>query len=69
MPGDVVRRLIEGQDSQRGYIRNTTVTCNLQIMGKNKVICGVDSRDLVFMEVITRFSYMKMIYHLVIDKI
>ena len=46
MPGDVVRRLIAGQDSQRGYVRNTKVRCHVQIMGKGHVICDVDSRNL-----------------------
>lgn len=46
MPGDVVRRLIKGQDSQRGYVRNTNVNCHLQVIGKNKVITNVNSKDL-----------------------
>lgn len=46
-----MRRLIEGQDSQRGYVRFSKIVCNLQIMGKNKVVCDVDSKDLVFIEV------------------
>ena len=50
MPGDVVRRLIAGEDSQRGYVRNTVMQCYLQILGKPKVICDVDSRDLEFIE-------------------
>ena len=46
MPGDVVRRFIEGQDSQRGYVRNTGVKCHVQVLGKNKLIRNVDSQDL-----------------------
>lgn len=46
MPGDVVRRFIEGEDSQRGYVRNTSVLCHLQILGKNKIIRNVNSREL-----------------------
>ena len=46
MPGDVVRRFIAGEDSQRGYVRYTDVTCHLQIIGSNKVICNVNSKDL-----------------------
>lgn len=51
MPGDVIRRLIEGQDSQRGYVTNTKVMCHLQILGKSKVICDVRSTELNFLEV------------------
>ncbi len=46
MPGDVVRRLIAGEDSQRGYVRTTHVNCHVQIVGTNKVIRDVDSRLL-----------------------
>lgn len=53
MPGDVVRRLIEGEDSQRGYVKFAEVMCDVQIMGKNKVICDIDSRDLEFIDVST----------------
>ena len=53
MPGDVVRRLIEGQDSQRGFVVNTRVNTHVQQLGKNKVICDVNSRELTPLEVTT----------------
>ena len=46
MPGDVVRRMIEGEDSQRGHVRTTHVNCHLQIIGTNKVLCNIDSKLL-----------------------
>jgi len=46
MPGDVVRRLIEGQENQRGFVCDTSVTCHVQLLGQNRVICDVDSRNL-----------------------
>ena len=46
MPGDVVRRLIEGQESQRGFVADTRVRCHVQVVGRNRVICDVDSRHL-----------------------
>ncbi len=46
MPGDAVRRLIEGKDSQRGFVCNTHVTCHLQVMGREEVVCDVDSKLL-----------------------
>ncbi|CAI9728364.1 Hypothetical predicted protein [Octopus vulgaris] len=47
MPGDCVRRLIQGEDSQRGYVQDMTVKCCLQVMGTKKYIDNVDSRDLL----------------------
>jgi hypothetical protein len=47
MPGDVVRRLIEGQDSQRGFVRTTKVSCHCHILTtRDKVILNVDSTRL-----------------------
>ena len=46
MPGDVVRRMIQGQDSQRGYVRRTSVKCHLQLLGTNKIIANVDSKEV-----------------------
>ena len=37
MPGDVVRRYIRGQDTQRGIVRDVSVTCNAQIVGSDQV--------------------------------
>jgi len=51
IPGDVVRRLIEGQDSQRGYVTYTYISCHLKVLGQPTVICNVDARDLLSFEV------------------
>ena len=51
MPGDVVRRLIEGQDSQRGYVRHTDVMCHCLLIGKRKVVCNVNSKNLIPLKV------------------
>ncbi len=37
MPGDVVRRLIRGRDTQRGYCRNVDVSASVEIIGTNQV--------------------------------
>ena len=37
MPGDVVRRLVKGRDTQRGYCRNINVFASVQIMGSKQV--------------------------------
>ncbi|GAB1603350.1 (E3-independent) E2 ubiquitin-conjugating enzyme UBE2O-like [Argonauta hians] len=47
MPGDCVRRLIQGEDSQRGYVQDMTVKCCLQVLGTKKFIDNIDSRDLL----------------------
>jgi hypothetical protein len=51
MPGDVVRRMIKGKDTQRGYCRYINMRANVQIIGTNFVIPNVKSRDLVPLEV------------------
>jgi len=48
MPGDVVRRLVEGNDSQRGYVTYSYVRCHLQVLNRPTVICDVDTRDLLY---------------------
>lgn len=55
MPGDVVRRLIPGKDTQRGYCRNIHVTACVQVVGTKQVIINVNSQDLEAVEV-TFFS-------------
>ena len=54
MPGDVVRRLIRGQNTQRGYCRNIQVIANCQIMNTRQVILGINSKDLKPLRVIKR---------------
>ena len=51
MPGDVVRRLIRGKDTQRGYCRQVAVTSSVQVVGTKSVILHVDSNDLTPLEV------------------
>lgn len=55
MPGDVVRRLIRGKDTQRGYCRQVHVTSSVQIVGTKLVILNVDSNDLTPLEVSNEF--------------
>ena len=46
MPGDVVRRLIKGKETQRGYCRHVNVHASCIIVGTNQVIYGIKSEDL-----------------------
>jgi len=51
MPGDVVRRMIKGKDTQRGYCRDIKVTASVQVVGTKQVIPNVKSENLVPLEV------------------
>lgn len=53
MPGDVVRRLIAGKDTQRGYCRDIVMTAALQIVGTKHVIPSVASERLQPLEEFT----------------
>ncbi|CAK1595903.1 unnamed protein product [Parnassius mnemosyne] len=53
MPGDVVRRLIAGKDTQRGYCRDIIMTAALQIVGTKHVIPNVASERLQPLEEFT----------------
>ncbi|KAK7079276.1 E2/E3 hybrid ubiquitin-protein ligase ube2o [Halocaridina rubra] len=53
MPGDVVRRLIRGKDTQRGYCRQVHVTSSVQVVGTKHVILNVDSNQLTPLEEFT----------------
>ncbi|XP_050670763.1 (E3-independent) E2 ubiquitin-conjugating enzyme isoform X3 [Leptidea sinapis] len=53
MPGDVVRRLIAGKDTQRGYCRDIEMTAALQIVGTKHVIQNVASERLQPLEEFT----------------
>lgn len=53
MPGDVVRRLIAGKDTQRGYCRDIVMTAALQIVGTKHVIPSVVSERLQPLEEFT----------------
>ncbi len=46
MPGDVVRRLIVGKDTQRGYCRHVDVRASVELVGTKQVIFDVDGKDL-----------------------
>ncbi|KAK7794133.1 hypothetical protein R5R35_012619 [Gryllus longicercus] len=50
MPGDVVRRMIKGKDTQRGYCRDIKVTANVQVVGTKQVIPNVKSEHLIPLE-------------------
>lgn len=41
MPGDVVRRLIPGKDTQRGYCRDIFVKADVRILGSKYVLKNV----------------------------
>ncbi|GFY60737.1 hypothetical protein TNIN_271202 [Trichonephila inaurata madagascariensis] len=46
MPGDVVRKIVKGKDTQLGYCRYTVVKADVQVVGTKQVLVGVDSREL-----------------------
>ena len=50
MPGDVVRRLIKGKETQRGYCRHVDVHASCKIVGTSQVIHGIDSKDLMSLD-------------------
>lgn len=51
MPGDVVRRMIKGKDTQRGYCRDIELTACVQVIGTKQVLTNIRSEDLVPLEV------------------
>ncbi|XP_035694486.1 (E3-independent) E2 ubiquitin-conjugating enzyme-like [Branchiostoma floridae] len=57
MPRDFVRRHTAGQDSQGGTVLNTDITVDLQIIGTNKVIPGVNSKKLKPLQRILPYEY------------
>lgn len=52
MPGDVVRRLIKGKDTQRGYCRQVHVSASVQVVGTKFVIININSNSLTPLEVL-----------------
>ena len=50
MPGDVVRRMIKGKDTQRGYCRDIELTACVQVIGTKQVLTNIRSEDLVPLE-------------------
>lgn len=51
MPGDVVRRMIKGKDTQRGYCRDIELNACVQVIGTKQVLTNIRSEDLVPLEV------------------
>lgn len=60
MPGDVVRRLIPGQDTQGGYCKDVKVRATIQIVGTQYVIPHVSSRTLSNLEVLLTHSWVNL---------
>lgn len=46
LPGDIVRRFVQGQDTQRGYCKSAKQLVTLQIVGTDKIIEKVSSNRL-----------------------
>ena len=59
MPGDVVRRLISGKESQRGFVQNCRIKCHLQIQGTDQFIYNIDAKDLQPQEVSACFPALR----------
>lgn len=51
MPGDVVRRMIKGKDTQRGYCRDIELTACVQVIGTKQVLTDIKSEDLIPLQV------------------
>jgi ubiquitin-conjugating enzyme E2 O len=51
MPGDVVRRMIPGKDTQRGYARAVRVSAVVQTIGSKVVIPNVLASNLTPVQV------------------
>jgi len=46
MPGDVVRRLISGKESQRGFVQECHTKCHVKVLGTEYYIYNIDAKDL-----------------------
>lgn len=46
MPGDVVRRLIPGKDTQRGYCREINMRADVKVIGTKYVVKNVNAERL-----------------------
>jgi ubiquitin-conjugating enzyme E2 O len=51
MPGDVVRRLVPGKDTQRGYCREIFVKADVRVIGTKYVVKNVSSVLILGLEV------------------
>ncbi|XP_052766906.1 (E3-independent) E2 ubiquitin-conjugating enzyme UBE2O-like [Mya arenaria] len=46
MPGDVVRRLVSGQESQRGFVQECITKCHVKILNTEQYIYNIDAKDV-----------------------
>lgn len=54
MPGDVVRRLVPGKDTQRGYCREISMRADVRIVGTKYVVKNVMGERLRPIQTIPR---------------
>ncbi|XP_050394975.2 (E3-independent) E2 ubiquitin-conjugating enzyme UBE2O [Patella vulgata] len=47
MPGDVIRRITNGKDSQQGFVQDMDIICHVHILGTDKYIYNINSKDLI----------------------
>ncbi|ESP03792.1 hypothetical protein LOTGIDRAFT_156353 [Lottia gigantea] len=50
MPGDVIRRSVNGKDSQQGFVQDMELTCHIRVLGTNKYIYNINTRNFIPME-------------------
>lgn len=67
MPGDVVRRMIKGKDTQRGYCRDVELTACVQVIGTKQVLTDIKSEDLIPLQVY-QYLYDRWLYIIYILK-
>ncbi|KAH9494433.1 hypothetical protein Btru_022138 [Bulinus truncatus] len=46
MPGDIVRHLIQGQETQCGFVTDVDIRCHVHVLRTNKYIYNINSKDL-----------------------
>jgi hypothetical protein len=46
MPGDVVRRLISGEESQRGFVQSCNIKCHAKVLGTEHYIYNIAAKDV-----------------------
>lgn len=50
VPGDIVRRLVDGKETQRGYCKDTKQVASVQVVGTNKIIEHVSNNRLFYVK-------------------